>query len=162
MAKKTKLNVEPFDDIKIIGINTGIPDYQLAWHINKVLKLNLVKYKNINNNDDIPDELATPDDLYSFYLYDVGENANAFNLVALNSYEGKPWVLFKPKTDFLFIIRNFIKDNDFSQILKNIKSIPNVIHAYTIDLDYNKKIDALLERIELHEMEIVKEMSNND
>ena len=38
MKKKTKFVVEPFDDIRIIGINTGMLDYQLAWNINKAAK----------------------------------------------------------------------------------------------------------------------------
>ena len=52
MKKKTKFVVEPFDDIRIIGINTGMFDYQLAWNINKSLKLNLAKYKDISSDDD--------------------------------------------------------------------------------------------------------------
>ena len=78
--RKNKLVVEPFDDIKIIGINTGMIDYQLAWNLNKSLKFNFIKYKNITSNGD---------DFFSFYLYDAGENSNTYNLVALSSSEGK-------------------------------------------------------------------------
>ena len=144
MKKKTKFVVEPFDDIRIIGINTGMLDYQLAWNINKAAKLNLVKYKDLSSEDG---------DLFSFYLYDAGENANTFNLVALSNEESK-WVSFSPQTDFLLIIRNFIKDSDYQSLLTKIKSIPKVIYAYSIDLGKNSKIDTILEDIEMHEMEI--------
>ena len=60
MKKKTKFVVEPFDDIRIIGITTGMHDYQLAWNINKASKLNLVKYKDLCSEEG---------DLFSFYLY---------------------------------------------------------------------------------------------
>ena len=149
MKKKTKFIVEPFDDIRIVGINTGMLDYQLAWNINKVLKINLAKYKDITSDGD---------NFFSFYLYDAGENSNTFNLVALKNESAK-WVSFSPQTDFLFIIRNYIKDSDFQQILAKIKSVSKINHAYVVDLDLNSKIDAILEDIELHEMDIVDELN---
>ena len=149
MKKKTKFVVEPFDDIRIIGINTGMFDYQLALNINKSVKLNLVKYKDITSDDE---------NFFSFYLYDAGENSNTFNLVALSN-ENTKWVSFSPQTDYLFIIRNYIKDSDFQDILTKIKSIPKVIYAYAVDLGKNAKIDTILEDIELHEMDIVDEMN---
>ena len=151
VKRKNKLVVEPFDDIKVIGINTGMMDYQLAWYLNKTLKIQLAKYKSIANNSG---------DLFSFYLYDSGENSNTFNLVALSS-EGKEWVSFKPKTDFIFIVRNYIKNDDFHSMLTKIKNIPNIFHAYVIDLDINKKMDAILEDIEFHEMDIIDEINKS-
>ena len=149
MKKKTKFVVEPFDDIRIIGINTGMYDYQLAWNLNKELKIELVKYKNITSDDE---------NFFSFYLYDAGENSNTFNLVALSNEETR-WVLFSPHTDYLLIIRNYIKDSDFLSLLQKIKSIPKVVHAYVVDLGKNSKIDTILEDIELHEMNIFDEMN---
>lgn len=149
--KKNKLTVEPFDDIKLIGINTSLVDYQLAWYLNKALKINLVKYKSITTNDE---------DFYSFYFYDSGENSNAFNLVSLIS-NGREWVHFNPKTDYLLIIRNYIAENTLQQHLSNIKNIIKVNHAYVIDLDLNNKIEIILEDIEFHEMKIIDEQNKN-
>ena len=149
MKKKTKFVVEPFDDIRIIGINTGMLDYQLAWNINKALKIDLAKYKDIPSDDE---------NLFSFYLYDAGENSNTFNLVALSNEDAR-WVSFSPQTDYLFIVRNYIKDSDFQSLLMKIKAIPKVIYAYVVDLGKNSKIDTILEDIELHEMNIVDEMN---
>lgn len=149
MKKKTKFVVEPFDDIRIIGINTGMFDYQLAWNLNKAIKLNLVKYKDITSDGE---------SFFSFYLYDAGENSNTFNLVALSNEDTK-WVSFSPQTDYLLIIRNYIKDSDFQSLLTNIKAIPKVAYAYIIDLAKNSKIDTILEDIEMHEMEICNEIN---
>jgi hypothetical protein len=149
MKKKAKFVVEPFDDIRIIGINTVMLDYQLAWNLNKSLKLNFAKYKDITSDGE---------NFFSFYFYDAGENANAFNLVALANEETK-WVSFSPQTDYLLIIRNYIKDSDFQSILTKIKSIPKIVYAYTIDLGKNSKIDTILEDIEMHEMEISNEIN---
>lgn len=146
--KKQKIIVEPFDDIKIIGICTHIEDYKLAWHINKLLNINLVKYSDIVNEEGIG---------FSFYLYDGGENCNTFNLVEIANADGR-WVNFSPATDYLIVIRNFINDENLMKTLGNIKNIPGVMLAYLIDLDMNSKIDTLLEDIEMHEINIVSEM----
>lgn len=147
--KKNKFIVTPFDDFIIIGIVTGLVDYQLAWHINKAIGIDLAKYKDISSNGK---------DFFSFYLYDDGENSNIFNLVALSNKE-KKWVSFSPQTDYILIIRNFINEEKLQQYLSKIKSISKVQYAYIIDLDYNTKIDAVLAEIESHETDIINNMS---
>ena len=146
MAKKKKiLVVEPFDDIKIIGICTHLEDYKLAWYLNNLLNLNFVKYSDIINEDDLA---------FSFYYYSEGENCNTYNLVEISNTEGR-WVNFSPATDYLIIIRHFIHDDKLSNIIDTIKHIEGVQLAYLVDLDMNSKIDALLEDIEMHEIEII-------
>ena len=148
VKKKKKIVVEPFDDIKIIGICTHLEDFKLAWHINKLLNVNLVKYSDIVNEDGLE---------FSFYLYDGGENCNTYNLVEISNSEGR-WVTFSPATDYLIVIRNFINDENLAKHLEKIKHIEGVQLAYIIDLDMNSKIDALLEDIEMHEIDIVTSM----
>ena len=146
--KKKKIVVEPFDDIKIVGICTHLEDYKLAWHINNILKINLIKYSDIVNEDGFE---------FSFYLYDGGENCNTYNLVEIANAEAR-WVNFTPQTDYLIVIRNFINDENLAKLLDKIKHIESVQLAYLIDLDMNSKIDALLEDIEMHEIDIVSNM----
>ena len=69
---------------------------------------------------------------------------------------------FKPKTEYLLIIRNYIEESNFQLLITKIKSIPQVYHAYNISLDYNKKIDVILEDIEFHEMEIANEQNGGN
>lgn len=148
VKKKKKIVVEPFDDIKIIGICTHLEDFKLAWHINKLLNVNLVKYSDIVNEDGLE---------FSFYLYDGGENCNTYNLVEISNSEGR-WVTFSPATDYIIVIRNFINEENLAKHLEKIKHIEGVQLAYIIDLDMNSKIDALLEDIEMHEIDIVTSM----
>ena len=146
--KKNKITAEPFDDIQIIGINTSLEDYQLAWNINKALDINLVKFSDI----------VTDSDSFSFYYFDIGENSNVFNLVALHN-KNKKWVSFSPRTDFLLLIRNYISEEKLNVILKKIKKIPNIIHSYLIDLNDNDKIDIVLETVEFHEISILNQQN---
>ena len=119
VKRKKKIVVEPFDDIKIIGICSQLEDFKLAWNINKSLNINLVKYSDIINEDGFG---------FSFYLYDGGENCNTFNLVEIANAEAK-WVSFSPATDYLIVIRNFINDEDLMDVLNKIKKIEGVIFA---------------------------------
>ncbi len=148
VKKKRKIVVEPFDDIKIIGICTHLEDFKIAWHINKLLNINLVKYSDIVNEDGFE---------FSFYLYDGGENSNTYNLVEIVN-AGARWIKFKLPTDYLIVIRNFINDESLANVLDKIKHIDGVQYAYIIDLDLNPKIDAILEDIEMHEIDIVTSM----
>ena len=113
----------------------------------------MAKYRSVSFNGD---------GFFSYYLYDAGENSNTYNLVSLVSSEGKEWVSFKPKTDYLFIIRNYIKESDLQQILVDIKGIANVFHAYVIDTSCNNKVDIVLEDIEYHEIELANEESKKN
>lgn len=146
VRKKNKIVVEPFDDIRIIGINSHLEDYKLAWYINNVLKINLLKYSDIINEDGQP---------FSFYLYDGGENSNAFNLVELSNGESK-WMKMALPTDYLIVIRNFITEESYQALISKIKQIPGVILVYNVDIEKTKKIDNLLEDIEIHEIELIK------
>lgn len=151
VKKKNKVVVEPFDDIRIIGVCSHLEDYKLAWHLNKVLEISLVKYKDIVNEDEQP---------FSFYLYNGGENSNAFNLVALSNGEAK-WAKFSLPTDYLVVIRNFISDENLQNVIAKIKSIPGVVFSYLVDLEKNKYIDAILEDIEMHEMNLSKQVESS-
>ena len=58
--KKNKLLIAPFDDIHIIGINTAIVDYKLAYYLNEKLNFNFVRL-----NDILLDEIRP----YAFFYF---------------------------------------------------------------------------------------------
>lgn len=151
MAMKIRPDMNPFDDIKVVAINTAAMDYQLASYLNKALYFEFVKCADIIDEDG---------DEHSFYLYHKGENSNTFDLVAIRSYQGKEWVSFKPKTDYFLIIRGYMREETFSQILNIIKNIPNIFHAYLVDTSTNKKIYHFLEDIENHEINIIDTLTD--
>ncbi len=139
--KKNKLNVAPFDDIQIIGINSTLADYKLAYYFNTELNFKWVRLNDILLDDEHP---------YAFFYYNAGENRNVYNLVSLR-HLGLPCVKLKPQMDFLLIVRNHITDDKLEQLVKNIRSIRQVTYAYIMDLEKTPVLDVLLERIEMHE-----------
>lgn len=147
--KKLTINTDPFDDIHVIGINTTLPDYKLAWHINQLLQLNLRKFGDI-----VPGQVEE-DARYAFYFYDQGENMNVFNLVSIND-KGLRWLKLPVTTDFLLVVRNPIEAEKTDQMVRSLKSIPHVVHAFLLEQSKIKGIDPLLEEIELYEFETQK------
>ncbi|MBQ3710337.1 MAG: IPExxxVDY family protein [Bacteroidales bacterium] len=138
--KKNKLTIEPFDDIQIIGINSALADYKLAYYFNAELHFDFTRLKEILLDDEHP---------YAFFYYNAGENRNVYNLVSLK-YQGSPCVKLKPQMDYLLIVRNHITDDRLEQLIKKIRSIRQVTYAYVMDLEKLPALDVLLERIEMH------------
>lgn len=142
--KKNKLTIAPFDDIHIIGINSTLADYKLAYFFNTQLNFKFSRLKDILLDNEHP---------YAFFYYNAGENRNVYNLVSLR-YNGQPCVKLKPQMDYLLIVRNPITGDRVEQLIKNIRSIKQVSYAYTMDLSKTPAMDVLLERIEMHETQM--------
>lgn len=157
MAKRNNvIKSNPFDDIQVVGIATGLIDFELAWNVNKQLNIDLVKQEDIFLNEfskEIP---------FSFYLFDEGENQNIYNLLALSS-QGTYWTKLPVKVDYFLIIRNVITDEKLKEVVNAIKKISSVIHAFCVDVNTIKKkeheiaIYDLLEQIEIHHYKLMNE-----
>lgn len=149
VAKKKTLVVNPFDDITVVALTTTLKDYKLAWHLNETLRLGLKKYPGLQYTEAGPYE-------FSFYYYDAGENMNVFNLIQLQT-EGMKLLKLPMPVDFLWIIRNNIDDQRLEEWLGSIRKIPGLSMAFVLDVDKYKMIDPLLEMIELHEFNLLRE-----
>ena len=147
--KKNKLTVAPFDDIHLIGINSTIVDYKLAYQFNNSLKFNFIRLDEIHGDDGLP---------YAFFYYNAGENRNAFNLVSLRNKEHVS-VKLKPQIDYLLIVRNHTTEDKLNQLIKSIRDINGVSFAYLIDLSKVPALDVLLEHIEMHESQCLENLN---
>jgi hypothetical protein len=149
--KKRILQVSPFDDLCIVGITSTTKDYKLAWHLNQSLRLDLKKMPGL-------DLAERNNGIFSFYYFDEGENLNVFNLVQ-NHSDGKRMLNFSIPTDFLLIIRNPIPQIRYDYIINSTRKIPGVMMVFEIDIDKNKHIDPILEMIEFHEFNLLREQT---
>ena len=93
--KSNKIQIPSFDDTTVIGINSSLLDYKLAYSVNNALTIDLARH------DDLVFEGAP----YAFYYYTAGENYNVYNLVSLISRE-RVLYSFKPRIDYLLLIQN--------------------------------------------------------
>ena len=149
--KKTKLSIAPFDDIQIIGINTTLIDYKLAYYFNEILRYKFIRMKEILLDDILP---------YAFFYYNAGENRNAYNLVSLRCKDHL-CIKLNPHIDDLLIIRNPITPERLEQTVKQIRGLKDVTYAYPLDLSKIPSIDVLLEQIEIHEQQCLEELNDN-
>ena len=122
--RENTIQIASFDDTTVIGINSALPDYKLAWSLNHQLSLDLVRY------DDLEFEGAA----YSFYYYTAGENCNVYNLVSLVR-KNKVLFSFKPRIDYLFLVQNSITAEHRLNLIQSIRAIDGIGHAFLLEKD---------------------------
>ena len=124
--KNNKIQIASFDNTTVIGINSTLVDYKLAWAINNKLSLELERY------GDLVFEGAS----YAFFYYTAGENYNIYNLASLVQKE-KVLFSFKPRLDYLFLIQNPLSPERRTSIMRSLREIEGVVHAFVMEKDKN-------------------------
>lgn len=148
--KDKKIRIASFDDTTVIGINSSLPDYKLAWSINNKLSIDLVRY------DDLEFEGAE----FSFFYYTAGENYNVYNLVSLVRRE-KVLYSFNPRIDYLFLIQNSLTPERRLSLIQSIRTAEGVVHAFLLEKD--KTMRQVLETIgDCEQRMIDKKKKRND
>ena len=148
--KSNKIQIASFDDTTVVGINSTLVDYKLAWGINDKLSLDLARY------DDLVFEGAP----FSFFYYTTGENYNVYNLVSLVS---KDRVLypFSPRLDYLFLIQNTLSAEKQINIMRGLREVEGIVHAFVLEKD--KNLRQVLETIAGCEQQMMdKKKKQND
>lgn len=119
-----RIQIASFDDTTVIGINSSLPDYKLAWSINDKLSLDLVRY----------DDLEFEGTGFSFFYYTAGENYNVYNLVSLVRKD-KVLYPFTPRLDYLFLIQNSLTAERRLSLIHSIRATEGVVHAFLMEKD---------------------------
>jgi len=145
--EKNKVRAASFDDTYAIGINSGLVDYKLAWHISRKLSIDF------SRQDDISADGVT----YSFYYYTAGENCLVYNLVSVKCQD-KTLLNFSPRLDYLLVIRNCIVPQRIEAIAKSLCEIEGVGHAFQLDVNRGQSVKQALEIIELQEIDILEKI----
>lgn len=148
--KERKIKIASFDDTTVIGINSSLPDYKLAWSINNKLSIDLVRY----------DDLEFEGSSFSFFYYTAGENYNVYNLVSLIRRE-KVLYSFNPRLDYLFLIQNSLTPERRLGIIQAIRTAEGIAHAFLLEKD--KTMRQVLETIgDCEQRMIDKKKKRND
>ena len=148
--KDRKIQIASFEGTTVIGINSGMVDYKLAWNINNKLSLDLIKY------DDLIFEGAP----FSFFYYTAGENYNVYNLVSLVCKD-KVLYPFSPRLDYLLLIQNTLLPERQIAIMRSLREIDGIGHAFLLEKDKNLRM--VLETIADCEQKMIdKKKKQND
>ncbi len=146
------------DNFYLIAIHCIIEDYRLAYLLNKALNISLKRrFKDITNNNKLV--------AYPIYEWNDGLQYRIWNLVANNckvewkSDSNGTNLLFNQsqmitkkyqlipefkKANYILKIEDSLQKTKTEGILKTILNIPQVITAYTIEIDQLKSKDNLI------------------
>lgn len=141
--KDKKIQIASFDDTTVVGINSSLIDYKLAWSINNKLSLDLVRY----------DDLEFEGTNYAFFYYNAGENYNVYNLVSLVRKDRFLYP-FKPRLDYLLLIQNSLSPERQIHIMRSLREIEGIVHAFVIEKD--KNLRQVLETIADCELKVIE------
>ncbi|MDA0193667.1 MAG: IPExxxVDY family protein [Bacteroidetes bacterium] len=140
--KKTKLKIDYDYDFQLYGIVTNAREYKLAWSINKGLKINLVKQKDIL----IP--MANQGDLTITNLLFETENSS-LRLIgnrSVGSSDGGKANLIPELSNFthFFVVRDEGDNFGSQELIRLLKAISVIDYLTLIEIDKLKNKDNLI------------------
>ena len=148
MAKKLRLKIDYFDEYHLLAIASHMKDYRMAYCINQKVGSHLKKF----------DDLAvgnSEEDHYSWYFCYEKEDHSTLYLIS-NSNGIQHLIPTKREIDYFLLIKNAVNEVKVGELARQVREVENVIGVFQMDMTTIKDMDVLLEIIELHEMEQLK------
>lgn len=141
-AKKTKLNVSYEYDFDLIGISTTVREYKLAWAINNLLGIRLVKDKDL--------EIAFKNDTFVIISNFIYETENSvFRLLKNRSFEqgvGSQGFLVPELKDFDYIalISGYEDTLSLEELVQKMKTLTEIDYLQRINIEQLKSKENLI------------------
>ena len=134
--RKTKLVVDHELDASVIGVVTTLKDYKLAWNINQVFKINLVKQPSLQI------EFIKGNDL-SIVNFLFKTEFQQFRLIKNRSSDLNSGFLIPELSNFDFFLMLSIADKEMihEAVLEKLHSIKGMEYIQQIDVDKLKSKD---------------------
>lgn len=148
VVRKLKLMPDEFPDITIIGINSTLQEYRLAYFINKETGLRFERF------DDLPvyTEKLKGFRHYSYYsCYDPDQRLNYY-LVGNDSSSGKMIEQYS-QANYFIMIKGKKSENEVKGLLSTLRKILTVTFVFVPVLAKIKELDGILQDLELHELD---------
>jgi hypothetical protein len=129
--KRTKLIIEYEYDFELIGLTTFLKGYRLAWEINRLLHINLVKQPDLTVEFKNSEEKS-----FSFYAYHGSHNRlKLFKNKASENDPGKYFLIPEfPHYDFI-ILAAMEEQYSHQELVTLVKTIPDVQLVAVIPLE---------------------------
>ncbi len=150
-ALRKTLKTSSGNGTTLIGISCHLKSYRLSYALNTALHF---KFRRIPDLDLSPggEESSM---VYPFLEYHHPDLKNHFCLVGNHHPYGKLIPSLK-QVDYFLIAKNPLEKSTAEKITAKIRAIPQVQLATEIDTAKVKKLDEILEILELHLMESMK------
>ncbi len=146
MPKKHTLYLEEEHEFSIIGISTALKEYKLCFHLNKSLNTELKKIEDFH--------FGKRKEEYMFFPLFYCSNPSSPN-ISLIKNKNKNCILFPvfKHIDYLMVCHKTVPSDLLSDYLRRIKSIQNVITAFTLKTDNIRNFSFFLAELEIHLLE---------
>lgn len=125
---KVTLKYELDLDFILIAITSSLKDYRLCYFINKYTGLNLCKIE----DHEVWLSATEGQRCFSRYAAFSAASETEFYLVANKGDDGGILIPEMRHSDYFFLVRNFIDDEDLEALQDNINAIPDVVVASEI------------------------------
>lgn len=150
MVKKINIDIDYAADYTILGLVSYDSDYQLVHHINRTLNTHFSKFDDFifNESNGLKPSYAW------YYCYSNELKINAYIIANKHTY-----INLLPdfsKIDYVIILEKINDTQQLNTIIKNIRKIKSVIGVFNVDVRKIKKIDLLIEKNEIHQLNCVK------
>ncbi len=137
---KNILRVQPDFDLEILGISSGLPDFQLAWHINLEMNLHL---KRVEDH-----QICFKNDTFlktSLFLHKTENLSVALIRNRVNESVNFAFVVPEAKNiDYFLVIEDDTGDLEILNVKNTLSKIKNVILIQKMDVQQLKSIDNLI------------------
>lgn len=151
MAKKISAKIDFSSEYTLIGISCHMKDYRLTFFLNKQLNIHLKRIDDFNQAGPDKNDLS-----YAVYFYNCPDTKNDFCLITNHHSDGK-LIPTLGSIDYFLLIQNEISSDRKKGLIKIVKTVPNLLTAYEIELSKVKNIHQLLAELELQFIENKKE-----
>jgi len=138
MAKKTLFRLEFETEYRVVGVFCPEKDYRFCWLLNSKMGYNFRR---------LPDfEQASVDgnssDFYSVFGFEIESLQRTYFLMNNRSGNGSRLFSSPPGLDYLMLVKADESRFNFSDLVKKIRSLPQVTASYLLDdiLGKNKGI----------------------
>jgi len=148
MAKRVFLEVRSGStSYTLVGLSTQLKDYRLSFLLNKLPGFSFSRFEDLM----IPVPEAEEPIPFSIYTSIDEENFNYFTLLSNRSNDHFLIPSVK-QTDYLLIIEGPFKRPQMDNLLKALRTIPNILLATEINTTSIKQFENLISDLELHIM----------
>jgi hypothetical protein len=140
--RKKKLEADINYDFSVIGMITPMKEYKLAWYINKVLHIQLIK-----ENDIELDFLKSSNILISNYFHETEHSY--FRLLknkSINDSDEKPAYILPElmKFDYLILTQGYEAAITLQEMKKALNQIPKVQYVQVFQIEDLKSKENLI------------------
>ncbi|PKP49659.1 MAG: hypothetical protein CVT94_04475 [Bacteroidetes bacterium HGW-Bacteroidetes-11] len=146
MARR-KLITEPstYPDLFILGINSQMKDYRLAYYLNREASLSLARL------DDLPVFSEKDNQLpeYPLYKYSDTHQRTHYYLIGNNHPITKMVPAYK-QADYLLMLRGSFEEVRINTLTQSTRKINGVQLVFNIDLSKLKNLEGIMSDLELH------------